>query len=233
MNIIYSLNLIGIIFGLGLGLVNTTATEAYSTVTDTGKKGLGLSCQKEMNALQDCLKTIVKSGQCPIESETETETETDETETETDETEKKFGTFDFDWEDEGDGDGDGEDSGTKDDYQEQCLQEINRIRSKMGKRPLKSGNSEQLDCAQRCAETNSAANRPHSLLCPGAGQVECPRFQTISQGGMKQCVDAYFQEGPPRGGGYNHYSLVSGARQYVACGYVEKNGRGWYTQNLY
>lgn len=91
-----------------------------------------------------------------------------------------------------------------------CLALHNAVRSRQGMPPLVNGTADEIACANRVAQANYAAGKPHTNMC-GSAQNECPSFASL-----KQCIDAYEKEGPSPG--LSHYNNIKNARKSVACG---------------
>jgi len=109
---------------------------------------------------------------------------------------------------------------------QECLSAINKYRGMKGLSHLKLCSAERQTLADRMVQYDGDRHAAHSYFkncCGvgkgGTGQCEAGRF-----GSAARAVEAYWNEGPPKKGGFNHYSIMMKAQNTcVACGFSQKN----------
>jgi len=109
---------------------------------------------------------------------------------------------------------------------QECLNAINMYRGKKGLPSIKLCSAERQTLADRMIQYDGDKNSAHAYFknCGGlgkggTGQCEAGRF-----GSAAGAVKAYWNEGPPKKGGFNHYSIMMNAKNTcVACGFSQKN----------
>lgn len=120
-----------------------------------------------------------------------------------------------------------------------CLDAINKYRSMKGLSSIALCNAERQTLVDRQVQYDGDRHAAHEYWkkCGSPkgsrGQCEAGRF-----GSAARAVEAYWNEGPPKKGGFNHYSIMMSTKNTcVACGFSQKNynlGQTWtYAHNFY
>jgi hypothetical protein len=106
-----------------------------------------------------------------------------------------------------------------------CLDAINGYRKQKGLSTLALCSQARQTQADQQVQYDGDAHSGHAFLknchpkMHATGQCECGRF-----GSAAKCIAAYWKEGPPKAGGFNHYSIMMDPRNTcVACGFSQKN----------
>lgn len=109
---------------------------------------------------------------------------------------------------------------------QECLNAINMYRGKKGLSSIKLCSAERQTLADRMVQYDGDRHSAHAFYknCGGTGKGGTGQCEAGRFGSAARAVEAYWNEGPPKKGGFNHYSIMMNAKNTcVACGFSQKN----------
>lgn len=92
-------------------------------------------------------------------------------------------------------------------YYTDCVVKVNSLRAQINLPALQRRSTDE-----SCTDGNAKYDKAHGAHthfksgshCGGNGECECPGWPS---GSVTKCMDQMWAEGPPKHGGYNHYSI--------------------------